>query len=89
MTTHEQIRTLSNPVKLEILRTLKYRGKCPAGVIKRCMKDDISTSQLSQHLSNLRLNQLVVSEKHKGRPQYSLNQEAVNSVISLLAPLGQ
>lgn len=88
MTITEQIRTLANPVRLEILEVLNKSGKMPASDIIGHVNDEISASQLSQHLSKLRLNKLVTTEDLKGKPQYSINREAVSSVLHRLEALG-
>lgn len=89
MTIHEQIRTLSSPVRLEILEVLKAGGQMPASEIIKKIEQPVSVPMLSQHLSKLRLNKLVVSTQYEGRPQYKLNEEAVASVLRRLEALGK
>jgi DNA-binding transcriptional ArsR family regulator len=87
MNIHEQIRTLSNPVRFEILEVLKRNGKMPASEIIGQISHDLSPSMVSQHLSKLRLNKLVISESMKGRRQYRVNREALSSVVGHMQKL--
>lgn len=88
MTLHEQIRTLSNPVRFEIMQVLKAHGPLQAGEIIGRISETVSVPMVSQHLSKLRLNQLVLTETHKGRPQYRVNTKVVSSVLRRLEALG-
>lgn len=87
MNIHEQIRTLSNPVRFEILEVLKRNGKMPASEIIGQISQDLSPSMVSQHLSKLRLNKLVISESMKGRQQYRVNRETLSSVVGHMQKL--
>lgn len=90
MTINEQLRTLSNPVRFKILTVLKGSNKVPASTILEQLDDEhVSVNQLSQHLTKLRLNQLITAEKVKGRPHYTINQKAIASVLSRLEVLGR
>lgn len=89
MTTYEQLRTLANPVRIDILQTLKSKGDMQASEIIENMENQLTVPQLSQHLSKLRLTKLILATPHKGRPQYRVNQPALNSVLSRLEALGE
>lgn len=89
MTIHEQIRTLANPVRLEILEVLKAGGQMPASEIISHLKESVSAPMLSQHLSKLRLNNLILSTSWEGRPRYRLNQKVIDSVLHRLEALGK
>lgn len=88
MTINEQIRTLSNPVRFEILEVLKAGGQMPASEIIKDIKQPVSVPMLSQHLTKLRLTKLVIATNVGGRSQYSLNKDAVSSVLRRLEALG-
>ena len=89
MTIFEQIRTISNPVRFEILQVLKQNGgPMQAGDISGLISHDVSVPMVSQHLSKLRLNKLILKETLRGRPQYRLNKDAVTSVLRRLEALG-
>lgn len=89
MTIHEQIRTLSNPVRLEILHVLKKEGELPASEIIHRITDDVSVPQLSQHLSKLHLHGLVFAQNEKGRRHYRLNQKSVNNMLDELSVISE
>lgn len=89
MTIHEQIRTLSNPVRLEILEVLKAGGPMHASEIIKEIQEPVSVPMLSQHLSKLRLTKLVEAKNSGGRSQYTLNNKAVASVLHRLEALGE
>ena len=75
------LKALSNEKRLLIVCAL-YKGEKSVGELEVIV--DLSQSALSQHLARLRADELVSTRRSAQTIYYSLNHEAINSVIKCL-----
>ena len=79
------LKLLAHPIRLCILRGLIRDGENNVSFMQDCL--DVPQSTLSQHLSKLRLGGIVKNERRGTEIYYSVVNEEVRSIISLLFDL--
>lgn len=87
MTESDQLRTLANPVRINILSVLSEKGSMPASEIMQKIDSDPSVQMLSAHLSKLRISRLVSMDRRANKPVYTVNKEAMLSIVKKLEKL--
>ncbi len=75
------LKALSNEKRLLILCTL-YKGECSVGELEEVV--NLSQSALSQHLSKLRCDNLVMTRREAQTIYYSLEDRAVKMILGTL-----
>lgn len=76
----DTFKALSDPVRLEILNTLKKNGRMNAGEISD--KFDLSKATISHHLKILREQDLIYEEKEKNFIYYELNTSVFEDILT-------
>ena len=81
VTYHKFFRNLANPVKVEIISTLKEK---PSSVSELSKKLNIEQSKLSHALSNLNNCNIVNSKQYGKRRIYSLNKKIILPMLKII-----
>lgn len=78
---HQFFKNLANPVKTQIIQSLKEEDKC---VNELAMELGIEQSKLSHALANLRTCSLVKSKQIGKKRVYSLNKKTVLPILKII-----
>ena len=78
---HRFFKNLANPVKMEIIKSLKVNPKSVSEIMK---KTNMEQSKLSHALANLRKCK-IVEAKQKGKERiYSLNKKTIIPILKII-----
>jgi DNA-binding transcriptional ArsR family regulator len=75
------LKTIANPIRLQILCCILEKKKNCSELLE---KIDIDQSPLSQHLTILKKNQIIKSEKHGKYIFYSIKNEKIKQIFNFL-----
>lgn len=82
---NETLKSISDPVRRDILQLLKS-GKKSAGEIAQ--QFNLTGATVSYHLSKLKSADLIAEEKHKNFIYYELNASVFEEVLTWIYSLG-
>lgn len=82
---NETFKTISDPIRRDILQMLKG-GKKSAGEIAE--QFDLTAATVSYHLAKLKSADLIAEEKYKNYIYYELNTSVFEEVLTWLYALG-
>ena len=74
------LRALAHPLRMELISFIRSKGAVSVQEIYQTL--EIEQSLTSQHLSVLRQNNLVDTERHGKHVNYSVNQEKYDHVLA-------
>lgn len=78
----ERLKLLANPVRLCLLKKLLDEGELNVTQITSCM--DVSQSAISQHLSKLRLADIVHARKEGNQVYYACQRDDIRDIMNAL-----
>ncbi|MEO3944281.1 metalloregulator ArsR/SmtB family transcription factor [Gorillibacterium sp. CAU 1737] len=84
VSTAEMLKALAHPVRLCIVRGLLQKKECNVSYMQECL--DLPQSTVSQHLQKLRSVGIVQTERNGLEIKYTIADERVKQLVSLLLP---
>lgn len=78
----EVLKALAHPVRIKILKELNRRGACNVTQIVDILS--IPQSTVSQHLSKMKSQKLVMSNRKGLEVYYSAQNKTINSIVEML-----
>ncbi|MEW9183485.1 metalloregulator ArsR/SmtB family transcription factor [Bacillus mycoides] len=78
----EVLKTLAHPIRIKILKELITRGACNVTQIVDIL--GIPQSTVSQHLSKMKSQKLIMSDRKGLEVYYSAPNKQVNAIVELL-----
>ncbi|MFJ8356638.1 ArsR/SmtB family transcription factor [Bacillus paramycoides] len=81
----EVLKALAHPVRIKILKELITRGACNVTQIVNIL--GIPQSTVSQHLSKMKSQKLIMSDRKGLEVYYSAQNKTINSIVEILLDL--
>lgn len=81
----EVLKALAHPIRIKILKELITRGACNVTQIVDIL--GIPQSTVSQHLSRMKSQKLIISDRKGLEVYYSAQNKTINSIVKLLLDL--
>ncbi|MBE7106675.1 metalloregulator ArsR/SmtB family transcription factor [Bacillus cereus group sp. MG9] len=81
----EVLKVLAHPIRITILKELITRGACNVTQIVDIL--GIPQSTVSQHLSKMKSQKLIMSDRKGLEIYYSAQNQTINSIIEILLDL--
>ncbi|PEC18919.1 ArsR/SmtB family transcription factor [Bacillus cereus] len=81
----EVLKALAHPIRIKILKELITRGACNVTQIVDIL--DIPQSTVSQHLSKMKSQKLIMSDRKGLEVYYSAQNKTINSIVEMLLDL--
>ncbi|KAA0768058.1 metalloregulator ArsR/SmtB family transcription factor [Bacillus mycoides] len=81
----EVLKALAHPVRIKILKELITRGACNVNQIVDIL--GIPQSTVSQHLSKMKSQKLIMSDRKGLEVYYSAQNKTINSIVEILLDL--
>jgi len=78
----EVLKTLAHPIRIKILKELITRGACNVTQIVDIL--GIPQSTVSQHLSKMRSQKLIMNDRKGLEVYYSAQNKTINSIVEIL-----
>ncbi len=78
----EVLKILAHPVRIKILKELITRGACSVNQIVDIL--GIPQSTVSQHLSKMKSQKLIMSDRKGLEIYYSSQNKTINSIVEIL-----
>lgn len=89
MSIYEKLRVTANPIRMEIMQVLKDQGSLTPKEIGEKLESQIHQSQLSQHLTKLKIHELVKVDTRQGKRLYQVHQPNLDSVVEKVSCLAE
>ncbi len=81
----EVLKVLAHPIRIKILKELITRGACNVTQIVDIL--GIPQSTVSQHLSKMKSQKLIMSDRKGLQIYYSAQNKTINSIVEMLLDL--
>ncbi|MFL0492528.1 ArsR/SmtB family transcription factor [Bacillus sp. 179-I 2A5 NHS] len=81
----EVLKALAHPIRIKILKELITRGACNVTQIVDIL--GIPQSTVSQHLSKMKSQKLIMSDRKGLQIYYSAQNKTINSIVEMLLDL--
>ncbi len=81
----EVLKVLAHPIRIKILKELITRGACNVTQIVDIL--GIPQSTVSQHLSKMKSQKLIMSDRKGLQIYYSAQNKTINSIVEILLDL--
>ncbi|QWI52608.1 ArsR/SmtB family transcription factor [Bacillus mycoides] len=81
----EVLKALAHPIRIKILKELITRGACNVTQIVDIL--GIPQSTVSQHLSKMKSQKLIMSDRKGLEIYYSAQNKTINSIVEMLLDL--
>ncbi|PFE60616.1 transcriptional regulator [Bacillus cereus] len=78
----EVLKTLAHPIRIKILKELITRGACNVTQIVDIL--GIPQSTVSQHLSKMQSQKLIMNDRKGLEVYYSAQNKTINSIVEIL-----
>ncbi|MED1287642.1 MULTISPECIES: ArsR/SmtB family transcription factor [Bacillus cereus group] len=78
----EVLKTLAHPIRIKILKELITRGACNVTQIVDIL--GIPQSTVSQHLSKMKSQKLIMNDRKGLEVYYSAQNKTINSIVEIL-----
>ena len=78
----EVLKTLAHPIRIKILKELITRGACNVTQIVDIL--GIPQSTVSQHLSKMKSQKLIMNDRKVLEVYYSAQNKTINSIVEIL-----